>query len=272
MSKRLRRECSVKDHEAQLATAKGEMGRGEFQAPLAEHSDGRPAERQEKKSVPVGQRTPGCGPIGLVPVGTREGTAESLQKTLPSVFRVSPRAPVSLVLTGVLSLDRPRCGGRLRVGRRGRLGSGAADGVSSRERRVVRSATTLLRDTGCANMASREPDLDNSLAVTVVTGVLYVAWLSVLAYAGLWFGLDPLVRIQQQFDGWVGTAAAVAAGVVFIAVSRNVFDYVRKRYFGSEQPAASPPPEAESPDPPPGEEAKPKRKRSKKKKKKKRKK
>jgi hypothetical protein len=124
-------------------------------------------------------------------------------------------------------------------------------------------------------MASREPDLDNSLAVTVVTGVLYVGWLSVLAYIGLWFGLDPLVRIQQQFDGWVGTAAAIAAGVVFIAVSRNVFDFVRKRVLASEAPSApdSPADAPTEPEAPPDEmEPSGKRRRKKKKKKKRRKK
>ena len=117
-------------------------------------------------------------------------------------------------------------------------------------------------------MAPSDADLDNSIAVTVVTGVLYVGWLSILSSGALWFGIEPLPTIEARFDGWFGTVAAVAVGVIFIAVSRNVFDVVRRRFFSSpepEDPAPTPDVPTES-----GTPAAPKRKRRKKKKKKKR--
>lgn len=61
--KRLRRECSVESHEVQPATVKDEMECSKIQQLPAEHSDGRPVERQEKKSVPVEQRTPRMPPV-----------------------------------------------------------------------------------------------------------------------------------------------------------------------------------------------------------------
>jgi len=41
-----------RSHEAQPATVKGEMESDESQESRAEHFDGRPAERQERKSIP----------------------------------------------------------------------------------------------------------------------------------------------------------------------------------------------------------------------------
>ncbi len=98
--------------------------------------------------------------------------------------------------------------------------------VYTREKR--RRVPEYERGTVQCGMPS-DAELDDSWAVTVLTGVLYVGWLSLLSYGVLWLGIEPLPSIEQRFEGWVGTAVAVGVGVAFIAISRNLYDFVRRR-------------------------------------------
>ena len=112
-------------------------------------------------------------------------------------------------------------------------------------------------------------DLDDSIAVDLVTYALYGGWLAVLSGAALWLGVPPLPRIQEAFTvPWQGTVTAVGTGVAFLAASRWVYDRLRSRNAPEAEPPPVPVPEPEPPEPEPADA--PRRKKRKKRKKKKR--
>ena len=77
---------------------------------------------------------------------------------------------------------------------------------------------------------TEEPDFEGSLIVEIITYTIYIAWLSTISAVALYFELSPLPDIERSVGGeWQGTAAAIAAGVLFIAVSQAGYNAIRGR-------------------------------------------
>lgn len=109
-----------------------------------------------------------------------------------------------------------------------------------------------------------DADLDDSLAVDVVTWVMYAGWLMLLSAGALWIGIEPLPSIVKAFDvRWQGQLAAVGSGALFVLVSRQVYDRIKARVNARAGASAEPEP---VPEPDPAPKTSKKRKKTKKKK------
>lgn len=117
---------------------------------------------------------------------------------------------------------------------------------------------------------SEEPDFEGTLIVEVITYTIYFGWLAILSAVALYIGIPPLPDIQDAFEPqWHGTAAAIASGTAFIAVSRFIYDAARKRVSPPPEPEPEPEPPVLEPEPEPEPEPpKPKKKPGKRRKKK----
>jgi hypothetical protein len=77
---------------------------------------------------------------------------------------------------------------------------------------------------------TEEPDFEGSLIVEIITYTIYIAWLSTISAVARYFEFPPLPDIERAVGGeWQGTAAAIAAGVLFIAVSQAGYNAIRGR-------------------------------------------
>ena len=78
---------------------------------------------------------------------------------------------------------------------------------------------------------------DDSIVVELVTWTLYTGWLSVLAGAGVYFELPPLINVQKAFAvPWQGTIAAVVTGVVILMAARWLATWVQTGGKAKESP------------------------------------
>lgn len=101
----------------------------------------------------------------------------------------------------------------------------------------------------------RDADLEDSWVVEGLAWGMHLGWLTVIAWSGLYFGVAPLVNVRSRFDDpTLGTLAAVATGVAFLAVSKVVFDRIRKGFTAppaptstEAEPRAEPSPPSRSP-------------------------
>lgn len=93
---------------------------------------------------------------------------------------------------------------------------------------------------------TEEPDFEGSLIVEIITYTIYIAWLSTIAAIALYFELSPLPDIQRAVGGpWQGTAAAIGAGVVFIAISQAFYNAIRGQISTDKTSPEEAPAEAE---------------------------
>ena len=78
---------------------------------------------------------------------------------------------------------------------------------------------------------TEEPEpLAVKLTVEIITYAIYLSWLSLIAAGALYLGIPPLPAIQDSVAGsWQGTAAAIVAGALSIAVLRVIYDAIRAR-------------------------------------------
>ena len=120
---------------------------------------------------------------------------------------------------------------------------------------------------------TERPDTDSPLVVKIIveiiTYAIYLSWLSVIAAAALYLGFPPLRAIQDAVAvSWQGTAAAIAAGAISLAVLRIFYDALRarlpKRTEPAAEPAAEPAPQpAPAPQPSPGAQKRTKKRKKK---------
>ena len=124
---------------------------------------------------------------------------------------------------------------------------------------------------------TQDPDTEGPLVVKItveiITYAIYLSWLSVISAGALYLGIPPLPAIEDAVSGsWQGTAAAIAAGALSIAVLRVLYDAIRARLPQNSEPEPATPTAAEpstTPQPEPSMVQTPGVKRTKRKKKKK---